>query len=178
MCVLVICSCLCYVLRHRCSVNFCCFRQAAGKDAEPVSKWKPVSKEVDWKRETMEKRRELDKRVGGSGRLSERSTAEAKRSGVKPEGGKDADHDVIRDRQRIPTLMSIVTNERRGDKDAELTSPSRKRKLDKPEGAREDARPSKVLDKVSAFPHLSFSHLRPVKKIYCGSFWNHWLRCE
>ena len=121
------------------------------------TKWKPVSKEVDWKRENLEKKKEIDKRVGAADNRRSRERSDVKvrerpnrsnersnRSGFQPKSGSDSS-DEESAKAKIPALMSIVTKDvtktsrsrdttsvdRNKDdkKTMELVSASRKRKL-------------------------------------------------
>ncbi len=119
--------------------------------AEAQSKWKPVSKEVDWKKETADKKKEVDRRVGREATSSakgERSrSAEVKvRDGAKRSGVKPGDDAPDRGSREKPAGSE------------ELVSPSRKRrKLEEEEaekGEADGAGRTAALEKLKKVRHV------------------------
>ena len=117
------------------------------------TKWRPVSKEIDWKKESMEKKKEINRRVGAP--TSERSgRSEVKdRPARRHDESDSSDEDMTK--PKIPSLMSIIAKDTKrgsgsrdttpvertkydGKNTAELLSESRKRKLQQTE--EEDAK--------------------------------------
>ena len=129
---------------------------------EEHTKWRPVSKEIDWKKESLEKKKEINRRVGAPSDRSGRS--EVKVRSVRRHGESDSsDEDIAK--PKIPSLMSIITKdakkdsvsigttpvertENEGKNRAELPLASRKRKLQQTEEEEDAKRKPKALDKL------------------------------
>ena len=132
---------------------------------EEQTKWKPVSKEIDWKKENLEKKQEIHRRVGAPS-IERPSRADARsRNEIRRRGKSDSSSGEETSKPRIPSLMSIVTTDaKRGSRSRDGTPvertkdnvkkstelESRKRKMLNTEQEKEDdaKRKPRALDKV------------------------------